>query len=178
MYEQLDLLHWAASLPTGIVIDGRSQFENRTVAFVCSILNGHVPPTTGGADPADLAAYRRRRPIFRKDGSPMEMVSFVMDDRVLSEIQALREEFRELRDALAGGHQSRPPEPGQPWSEGDILSTKQAAPLLHVKSDSAVIRRGRGKAWARQIAPGANWQFSRLLIVADLVAHDLQDRSG
>lgn len=56
-----DLFEWAAERERAKVIDARNRFMAREVAFLRSLLHGYEPKEEGGADPVDLAAYRKAR---------------------------------------------------------------------------------------------------------------------
>ncbi len=45
--DQLDLFVWAETKPNN-VIDAKAKFENRTMAFVIGMMNGHLPPVKDG----------------------------------------------------------------------------------------------------------------------------------
>lgn len=58
MSPDLDLFEWAARRA---VIDARQRFLAREVAFYRLLIIGYQPPTSGGAPPINLAAYRAAR---------------------------------------------------------------------------------------------------------------------
>lgn len=53
-----DLFEWAACR---VVIDARRLFLHREVAFIKKLIIGYRPPTSGGAPPISLDAYREVR---------------------------------------------------------------------------------------------------------------------
>lgn len=58
MSPDLDLFEWAARRA---VIDARQRFLAREVAFYRLLIIGYQPPTSGGAPPISLVAYREAR---------------------------------------------------------------------------------------------------------------------